>query len=236
MKGNPWPGSLQWGWIIPTAWLYSLWNLLTWLLLIFLLLLPGRHPAAADSGRPQGSLWLLWTLQPWLWNPQPPRHPPGSGTWGRGQYLGWILGGELRRGGVVVQREWEEGRRREEEGRDGCSEGKERKGSREEELTWATEWDEDDNRNLERQHLVDVVNVTKQQIKSGNKTNCLDWYKWSGSKLKTGWRKVRKQCYFSYCAFFFSFFLLSIFQEVKRSLSLDMFVGAVFVWTACYVR
>lgn len=112
MKGNPWPGSLQWGWIIPTAWLYSLWNLLTWLLLIFLLLLPGRHPAAADSGRPQGSLWLLWTLQPWLWNPQPPRHPPGSGTWGRGQYLGWILGGELRRGGVVVQREWEEGRRK----------------------------------------------------------------------------------------------------------------------------
>lgn len=50
----------------------------------------GRHPAAADSGRPQGSLRLLWTLQPWLWNFQPPGYPPGSGTRGRGQYVGVV--------------------------------------------------------------------------------------------------------------------------------------------------
>lgn len=100
-----------------------LWNLLTELLLTccFSSSPPGWHPAAADSGRPQGSLWLLWTLQPWLWNPQPPRHPPGSGTWGRGQYL---EGGEGRLGedgfrsrdwlrGVIV---WREGRRRRELG------------------------------------------------------------------------------------------------------------------------
>lgn len=44
----------------------------------------GWHPAAADRGRPPGRLWLLWTLQPRLWNPQPQGHPPSPGTWGRG--------------------------------------------------------------------------------------------------------------------------------------------------------
>jgi len=38
----------------------------------------GRHPTVADCLQPPGSLWLLWTLQPWLWLPS--AQDPGSGS------------------------------------------------------------------------------------------------------------------------------------------------------------
>lgn len=48
-----------------------------WKLCLYLLLSTGRHSAAVNCLQPSGSLWFLWTLQPWLWLPS--SQDPGTG-------------------------------------------------------------------------------------------------------------------------------------------------------------
>lgn len=44
---------------------------------VFVFSSTGRHPAADDCLQPSSCLWLLWTLQPWLWLPS--AQNPSSG-------------------------------------------------------------------------------------------------------------------------------------------------------------